>query len=351
MNRTLRSRLGAFELWLRPSGAATCPSRRSDTVPRMRILLLAVAVAVAVAVLGGVAHAKPTPIVSYPHHDVFGNTVARTDSAGAPLWTARPDPFGEVTPSSRKHAARFANKPGEYDWSADGVAYPMGARLYLPYLGRFGAADPLAFDQLTLGNPQAFNRYVYALNNPFRYQDPTGLISEEARALVNEIYYVVAADAEMRLRVGRNDMGIEMYIPNGTIRNQYFLFTGKMGSYEGFAAVCTGISEQAVRLIGLAVARGQLSNIAIVGTIETTGDDHTAVYVKLKSGEEIVLDWHATLNIAHPRVSTAEAFCKTGKTCDRGGTDPRTIGAKPYEAELKLIRSYREESNKQQGKK
>jgi hypothetical protein len=38
-------------------------------------------------------------------------------------------------------------------------------------LGRFLSADSIVPDA---GNPQAFNRYAYALNSPLRYTDPTG---------------------------------------------------------------------------------------------------------------------------------------------------------------------------------
>ncbi len=46
-----------------------------------------------------------------------------------------------------------------------------GARFYDPYLGRFISADSIVPDP---GNPQSLNRYAYTLNNPLRYQDPTG---------------------------------------------------------------------------------------------------------------------------------------------------------------------------------
>lgn len=47
----------------------------------------------------------------------------------------------------------------------------MNARLYDPYIGRFLAPDPYVQDP---DNPQALNRYAYALNNPLRYTDESG---------------------------------------------------------------------------------------------------------------------------------------------------------------------------------
>src|SRR4051812_4670508 len=47
----------------------------------------------------------------------------------------------------------------------------MGARYYDPMIGRFISPDPKLFDEQ---NPQLFNRYAYANNNPYRYVDPDG---------------------------------------------------------------------------------------------------------------------------------------------------------------------------------
>ena len=40
-----------------------------------------------------------------------------------------------------------------------------------PALGRFTQADTIVPQP---GNPQALNRYAYGLNNPVKYNDPTG---------------------------------------------------------------------------------------------------------------------------------------------------------------------------------
>jgi len=47
----------------------------------------------------------------------------------------------------------------------------MNARLYDPYVQRFLSPDNLVQSPL---NAQSFNRYSYCLNNPFKYNDPSG---------------------------------------------------------------------------------------------------------------------------------------------------------------------------------
>lgn len=64
--------------------------------------------------------------------------------------------------------------------------YNYGARQLDPVTGRFTTMDPVVLGEggkpleSILENPQALNPYGYALNNPLRYTDPTGMIPREA---------------------------------------------------------------------------------------------------------------------------------------------------------------------------
>jgi len=50
---------------------------------------------------------------------------------------------------------------------------------YNPTHGRFTSVDPLTASA-TIRNPQTLNRYSYALNSPYKFTDPLGLLSETA---------------------------------------------------------------------------------------------------------------------------------------------------------------------------
>jgi RHS repeat-associated protein len=50
----------------------------------------------------------------------------------------------------------------------------MGARYCSSAQGRFTTTDPLLASG-NVGNPQSWNRYSYAFNNPMKYTDPTGM--------------------------------------------------------------------------------------------------------------------------------------------------------------------------------
>ncbi len=58
-----------------------------------------------------------------------------------------------------------------------GSLYDYGARFYSPALGRFIQADGLVPEPV---DPQSLNRYAYALNNPLRYTDPSGMFEQTA---------------------------------------------------------------------------------------------------------------------------------------------------------------------------
>ncbi|HXW63059.1 MAG TPA: RHS repeat-associated core domain-containing protein, partial [Candidatus Acidoferrales bacterium] len=50
----------------------------------------------------------------------------------------------------------------------------FGARYKSPSAGRFVGPDPAGLLAVSLKNPQTWNLYTYAMNNPLRYTDPTG---------------------------------------------------------------------------------------------------------------------------------------------------------------------------------
>ena len=105
----------------------------------------------------------------YYHTDVIGSVRAITDEVGAVVIRRDYAPFGEDNnPDLPGDPMRFAGK--ELD-PETGMNY-FAARYYRNTWGRFTSVDPVMGRRT---NPQSFNRYAYALNNPLRFVDPTGL--------------------------------------------------------------------------------------------------------------------------------------------------------------------------------
>jgi len=119
-------------------------------------------------------------VVEYYHLDAIGNVRAVTNAAGQVVERHDYLPFGEewcpgppagvcgpVTPGQPK---RFTGKERDAE---TGLDY-FGARYYGSRIGRFTTTDPVYTIQENLVDPQRWNRYAYARNNPLRYVDPDG---------------------------------------------------------------------------------------------------------------------------------------------------------------------------------
>jgi len=108
-------------------------------------------------------------VTCYYHTDHLGSPLAMTDAAGSVVWRRNYKPFGEEINLGglARNTHKFTGK--EFD-PGTGLYY-YGARYYDPVIGRFITVDPAKGKP---GNPQSWNRYVYCLNNPYKYVDPNG---------------------------------------------------------------------------------------------------------------------------------------------------------------------------------
>lgn len=106
--------------------------------------------------------------LSYLLTDHLGSVVAITDASGSLLSEQRFMPFGE--PRLGASAPTDFSYTGQRALAGTGLM-DYNARFYDAALGRFVSADTVVPGA---GNPQAFNRYAYVVNNPMRLVDPSG---------------------------------------------------------------------------------------------------------------------------------------------------------------------------------
>jgi len=114
-----------------------------------------------------------TPETRYIHLDMLGSVRAITNAAGtSTLENHDYRPFGEdstTLPAAGNDHTRFIGA------ERDGTKLDhMGAREFDMFRGRFTGVDP-HISSFAIGNPQRWNRYSYASNNPPRYVDPSGM--------------------------------------------------------------------------------------------------------------------------------------------------------------------------------
>ena len=99
-----------------------------------------------------------------------------------PLYLAEL-PFGEecTTGPCVNNPGAGAGQPRKFTGkerdAETGLDY-FGARYYGSKIGRFTTVDPVYTWRENLVDPQRWNRYAYARNNPLRYKDPDGRVIE-----------------------------------------------------------------------------------------------------------------------------------------------------------------------------
>jgi RHS repeat-associated protein len=124
--------------------------------------------------------AEPT---KYLTADPLGSPRVNTGQAGNVVARHDYEPFGEEIGAyggranhGEYRADTVRQKFIGYEHDENGLDYAQ-ARYYASSAGRFTSVDPLA-SSASVASPQTFNRYSYALNNPHRYTDPTGMAAE-----------------------------------------------------------------------------------------------------------------------------------------------------------------------------
>ncbi|MBI4115394.1 MAG: hypothetical protein HY447_02340 [Candidatus Omnitrophica bacterium] len=104
------------------------------------------------------------------HSDHINSSNVVTDSAGNKVALYEYDPYGST--ATYQGTASLKHKFTGQEEDDTTKLYYYGARYYDPQLGRFITADPTVQHPT---DPQDFNRYAYARNNPIIFTDPTGL--------------------------------------------------------------------------------------------------------------------------------------------------------------------------------
>jgi RHS repeat-associated protein len=138
--------------------------------------------------------AEPAAEIKWLVSDHLGTPRIIIDKMGSLANVKRHDylPFGEELLSGtggRTLAQGYSGdnirqKFTQYEQDNEtGLDYAQ-ARYYARIPGRFTSPDPLLTSGVAI-NPKTWNRYSYALNNPLRFTDPTGLLAKCADATCN----------------------------------------------------------------------------------------------------------------------------------------------------------------------
>ncbi len=139
----------------------------ATTTRRSTYAIAGQAIAIRVQIVGG------SNTLYYLFSDHLGSSSVMSNSSGGKISgsEARYLPFGgyRTTPTTNP-SITDRGFTGQKHNNSLGLIY-YNARFYVPYINRFISADTIVPDP---ANPQSFNRYSYALNNPVKYTDPSG---------------------------------------------------------------------------------------------------------------------------------------------------------------------------------
>ena len=113
-----------------------------------------------------------TETVTYYHTDAIGSVRMVTNEAAQVVARYDYQPFGlllDQNPAPPPEPRQFAGKERDAETGFD----YFGGRYYASQTGRFTTVDPGHVNG-DIFDPQSWNAYAYARNNPLKYTDPTG---------------------------------------------------------------------------------------------------------------------------------------------------------------------------------
>lgn len=122
-----------------------------------------------------VARVNPDGKKYYYQGDHLGSTSVVTNATGNIVEQTSYSPFGEVLSGGKVDMKLYTGQLKDFS-----CQYYYGARYYNPCASLFTQPD----STMTIYNPQGLNRYSYALNNPYKYTDPSGHFVEIPAAVM-----------------------------------------------------------------------------------------------------------------------------------------------------------------------
>ena len=137
------------------------------------------------------AQISSTGAVAWYFNDHLGTPILQTSAAGAVVWRAEREPFGEIV-STRAGAGRHRplSLPGQEDDSSD-RSYNI-FRWYWAGWGRYTQADPIGLN----GGP---NLYGYVQGNPVKLVDPLGLVTWNCTVSNVSVGHAIVGFADMQV--------------------------------------------------------------------------------------------------------------------------------------------------------
>ncbi|GAA0893873.1 hypothetical protein GCM10009122_35530 [Fulvivirga kasyanovii] len=211
----------------------------------------------------------------YFHQDHIGNTRLTTSGQGTVSSQLEYLPYGQIYQPESSGPDNFRYKFGGKELDEGGGLYYFNARYYDPVTGRFITSDT----QLG-GHPwqaDVLNRYAYVLNNPIKYNDPSG--HSVAGDILMGVTVAVTAVAEVGVAVATAGAAIpeEVAMDAGAVVAVGAEATAEVGIEAGIdAGIETGadaLAEVGTDAAGSAIGETSSADIIGGGSADMFGND------------------------------------------------------------------------------
>jgi RHS repeat-associated protein len=223
----------------------------------------------ALAMLLAPSAALAQDVVVYYHTDAVGSVRMITDETGAVIHRYDYLPFGErwdSPPNPNPDVRQFVGNERDAETGLDYV----GARYYRPQSGMFTTVDPGHVNGDVL-DPQSWNAYAYARNNPLKYTDPTGTTYEICAYALDGMTRTCGSVSDQYFGILERNPGAGLRLSGGTI----FAGDKAVGSYlqtrvdptfDDFTRLTGELSSRWLREQSTDMAKGAALTAATFGT-------------------------------------------------------------------------------------
>lgn len=245
-------------------------------------------------------------VFDYYQSDCLHSTAVLTDANGVKNQHYEYSAYGRdrftesatAFPVSRRFTSQVKDE--------DTGLYFYGARYYDPELARFIQPDTIISDQF---NPQTYNRYSYALNNPLRFTDPSGHEAEDEDEEIPEtaggVHALLAKgdnQAQASQQWGQNAMKTTAVLgeaavnmtPVGTFNSGYGAVTGQDAMTHKELSGSQRLGAAGQTILGVIPALAIVKEAKVAGTIVKDAKEAADVAkvanttTKAKEGTEVV---------------------------------------------------------------
>jgi len=218
--------------------------------------------------------------VIFDHPDELGSATTATDCTGSNVQERLYYPFGEFLSGAGSLGMHqmFAQLP-DYDPETD--QYNTPNRHYTP-MGRWLTPDPSGVKAARLDDPQTWNMYAYARNNPTTVTDPSGLVASADAGTGLNTPLGIDDTVDTAIMMSFADNEAEVNSPSHNLPPQ------EQAQNTALDKVATAAEKEALGLTRAALEEGH--RVEYGGWIIKSNKDGSLSYTKPAKGGEGELD-------------------------------------------------------------